>query len=399
MRRIVYFLTHPIQYQAPLLRALSEKGLNLHVVYASTASVQGFRDPDFGVNVVWDVPLLAGYSHESLGLDSVSGSFWHQLRCYRRSIRQWLATHDVDVVWIHGWGQAYNLASLLEASRAGAQVMMRAESHLGCLRGSVWRQALHRILLKTLFYKVHRFLAIGTANREFYLSYGVASDKISLMPYVVDNDFFRLGCESSSPQVSHLQSTLQLSKDRPVVLFAGKLIAVKAVDVLIRALGLLTRDLPAARRPQLVIVGDGELKPRLEALADDLLPGDVHFAGFRNQGEILSFYALCDIFVLPSCFEPWGLVVNEVMNAGKPVIVSDRVGSHFDLVQPGVNGAVFPSGNPEALARVLAPLLNDPEARHAAGLASLNRISQWGIPQAVSGFEAAIHRLDGTPVS
>ncbi|CAN5773254.1 hypothetical protein BH11VER1_BH11VER1_10750 [soil metagenome] len=394
MGKIVYFLTHPIQNQTPLLRALSEKGFNLHVVYASTAGVQGYHDPGFGVNVAWDVPLLDGYSHESLEMDHVCGPFWYKLGRYRRRIRQWLSDNPVDVTWIHGWGQPYNLASFLEASHAGVQIIMQAETHLRCLRGSVLRKFLHRFFLQKLFKKVHHFLAIGTANREFYLSYGVDSEKISFMPYTVDNQFFRQKSETAISRMSDLKADLQLNADRPVVLFAGKLIKAKAVDILIQALSLTSIGLPEKQHPQLVIVGDGELKTSLEALANKLLPGDVRFAGFRNQSEMPALYSLCDVFVLPSDFEPWGLVVNEAMNAGKPIVVSDRVGSHFDLVQSGVNGAVFPSNNPEALATALHPLIVHEETRRSAGRASLNRIAQWGIPQAVSGFEEAMHQLN-----
>src|SRR2546430_3298455 len=85
----------------------------------------------------------------------------------------------------------------------------------------------------------------------------------------------------------------------------------------------------------------------------------VKFLGFRNQSELPSFYDLCDVFVLPSTSEPWGLVVNEAMAAGRPVVVSDQVGCARDLVQNGLNGFIFPVGDVEALAHALTRVLVD----------------------------------------
>lgn len=393
--RIAYFLTHPIQYQSPLIRAIAVTGHDITVVYASTQGVQGYHDQGFGVQITWDVPLLEGYKNESLGMENVKGSFFAQLRKYRSSIRQWLETHPVDVVWVHGWGHPFNLAALLEARRAkpGVRVLLRGEAHLDCLRGKGLRKLVHKWLLMRLFRGVDRFLAVGTANREFYLAYGVPAEKISLMPYVVDNDFFRKHFEGSREATAALRAGLALEPGRPVVLYAGKLINIKSVDTIIRALHLAARSLQPGGRPYLVIVGDGELRTSLEALAKEFLPGDVRFVGFQPQSALPAWYALADVFVLPSTFEPWGLVVNEAMNAGKPIIASDKVGAHGDLIVPGVNGGVFRAGVAEDLARVILPYLQDPEKRREAGFASLQRIAQWGIPEAVTGLGKALTQL------
>src|SRR5208282_179819 len=105
---------------------------------------------------------------------------------------------------------------------------------------------------------------------------------------------------------------------------------------------------------------------------------DVHFLGFKNQGELPAFYDLCDVFVLPSHFEPWGLVVNEVMNAARPVIVSDRVGAAPDLVSDGVNGFIYPNGDVPALASKLRAVLDLPQIkRECMGRKSLERIGDF----------------------
>src|SRR6202012_6191064 len=110
--------------------------------------------------------------------------------------------------------------------------------------------------------------------------------------------------------------------------------------------------------------GDGEERARLESRAQEIsqhltLEG-IRFLGFRNQPALPAFFALADVFFLPSRHEPWGLIVNEAMASGCAVIVSDEVGAHADLVTDGVEGFVFPLGNVDALTSALAPILSRP---------------------------------------
>src|SRR5690606_41996231 len=156
------------------------------------------------------------------------------------------------------------------------------------------------------------------------------------------------------------RAELGLPPDRPVVLYASKLMARKRAGALLEAFPGL--DGPAAqRRPLLLFVGEGEMRPALEARVAAAGAGEaVRFLGFRNQGELPAFYDLADLFVLPSDREPWGLVVNEAMNAGTAVVASDQVAAAHDLVIEGETGAVFPVGRVEALREALQRLLGRP---------------------------------------
>jgi glycosyltransferase involved in cell wall biosynthesis len=159
-------------------------------------------------------------------------------------------------------------------------------------------------------------------------------------------------------------------------------------------LPLQTRALAnAPTEPVLLMVGDGELRPSLEKLAHEAAPGRVKFLGFRNQSELPALYDLCDVFVLPSGFEPWGLVVNEVMNAGKTVVVSDQVGSGPDLVREGENGSIFPAGDVAGLTQILDRWCGDAAAREQAGHQSLEIISQWGFDEVLVGLREGLKQL------
>jgi glycosyltransferase involved in cell wall biosynthesis len=295
-----------------------------------------------------------------------------------------------DAVWVHGWGNAFPLAALRAARKQRLPVLMRGETYLDSLHGGRVRRAAHALVLRILFRSVSQFLAIGTANRNFYRHHGVADTRIHLAPYAVDNAFFQKRCQEAAPHRERLRAELDIEPGRPVVLFCAKLIGVKDPGTLIRAIGKM-EGVPA--KPLLLMVGDGVLRPDLEKLAGEVAPGMVKFLGFRNQTELPAFYDLCDVFVLPSVFEPWGLVVNEVMNAARPVIVSDKIGSGHDLVKPGFNGDVFRSGDVQDLCDKLRPWLDCASRRAIAGVESLRLINQWGFDENLAGMKQALTAL------
>lgn len=389
--RIAYALTHPIQYQSPLIRHLRAGGVDLEVVYATDITARGYQDAGFGTQVTWDVPLMDGYPHRVLfpGAPLPSG-----LKNFHRERAALSTTFDdirPDAVWVHGWGSSYPLAAMRAARMKGLPVLMRGETYLDCLKGGPLRRALHGMMLSVLFRSVSQFLAIGSANRDYYRHHGVPEERIHLAPYVVDNAFFQRRCDEARPNREKLREELGIAPGRPVILFCAKLIDVKDPATLIRAVGMAKE-----MNPVLLLAGDGALRPDLEKLAAEVAPGLVKFLGFRNQTELPAFYDLCDVFVLPSVFEPWGLVVNEVLNAAKPVIVSDKIGSGYDLVKPSVNGDVFHAGSAEELRDKLTPWLRDPALREHGGAESLRIIDQWGFDQNLAGLKQAIRAI-GTP--
>jgi glycosyltransferase involved in cell wall biosynthesis len=140
----------------------------------------------------------------------------------------------------------------------------------------------------------------------------------------------------------------------------------------------------------LLVAGDGPLRPDVEALVARLGVPDVLMPGFLNQGELPEAYAAADLFVLPSkLHETWGLVVNEAMNFGLPVIVSDKVGCGEDLVSRRRNGFVVPHGSSAALAGAIATLVRDPSLRERFGAESRRIIDRYSIRAAADGIVEA----------
>ena len=393
--RLAYLVTHPIQYQAPLLRRLArERGLDLTVFFCSDFTTRKFLDPSFGRVIDWDVPLLTGYRHEFLralgGRERVS--FW---RPFNYGLGRSLKEGRFEVLWIHGYNRWFHWVAIRTAKRLGLKVLIRDEATLVSARRSIGKR-----LLKTGFFMglnrlVDGFLAIGSLNREYYRHYGIPEEKIFWMPYAVDNGFFQTEARKAGARREEWRRELGLAPGRPVILFLSKLEPRKRPADLLAAYIHLSRQAVLAEPPYLLFVGEGEQRQPLEELAREMRLEGVRFLGFKNQTELPSYYDLCDVFVLPSVAEPWGLVVNEAMNAGKAVIVSDQVGCGPDLVRNGENGYTFPCGDIPALAAALQEVLAAPVRCRLLGQKSREIISQWGFEEDLRGLKKALAHLTG----
>jgi glycosyltransferase involved in cell wall biosynthesis len=377
--RLAYFASHPIQYQAPLLRYLAaDDHLDLTAFFYSDFSLRQHLDPGYGVEFKWDVPLVQGYKHEFLKRLGGGGALERKPWVPARGLKRLLRDGKFDAVWVHGWAHACSLQAMRAARSLGLPVLVRGESVPDRLSRSGRRSWLVRQCQRAVLRRAQAFLSIGANNCAFYAQNGVPPERLFLVPYAVDNEFFRRKAAEARPRREAQRSELSLEPGRTVILFAGRLAEVKAPDLLLEAISLLTKDFTRhAKLPHLLFVGDGPMRAELEEKAHVLPEGLVHFLGFRNQTELPALYDLCDLFVLPSRFEPWGLVVNEVMNAGRPMIVSDRVGAGPDLVQAGLNGWIYSHDDACALAGCLREALADPQRLQEMGRRSLERVRTW----------------------
>ncbi len=391
MLRAAYLLSHPIQYQSPLLRRLAaEPELDLTVFYTADFSLRSYHDEGFGVPVAWDIPLLGGYKHVFLPQWSDASTIGFA-RPLSRAIFRHLRRGNFDVLWIHGYATLNSWIAMAAARTLGIPVLLRTDSTLIDHPRGRGRLALKRAFFQVLRRFTYGALSVGTRNSEYWRHYLGANFPVFSMPYAVDNEFFASRCREAAPQREQLRQGLGLSPDRPVVLFAAKLLERKrCIDLVDAWLELYGR--PAAIRPYLLIIGDGAERPAIEArlrAAPAAVAADARLLGFRNQSELPFFYDLADVFVLPSVHEPWGLVVNEVMNAARAVIVSDEVGCQPDLVTDGENGCVFPARNVSALAEALQRVLASPETCRAMGERSLSRIQHFSLEADVAGLMQA----------
>jgi len=374
--------THPIQYQTPWFAALARVGdLDLRVGFACLPDREA-QGVGFGAAFAWDVPLLDGYRWAELarskGRPSLAGFFGIRLR----RVRAWLAAEGVDAVIVTGWNSWALVQTALAARQLRVPVLVRGDSNdLGERAG--WKRALHRGFLR-LF---DAFLVVGKSNRRFYRRSGVPESKLFDCPHFVDNQRLATQHREAWPRRSELRARWGVPPDAVCALFAGKLVAVKNVPEALAALRIAVAGIP---RLHLLVAGEGPLGGELRtAVAREGLP--VSFAGFLNQSEVAAAYAATDFLVLPSHSETWGLVVNEAMACGLPAVVSDRVGCAEDLVEPGVTGFVYRTGNLAELAARMVDMAGDDEARRTMGARARQRVvADYSVERAVEGTLAAL---------
>ncbi|MEQ8193960.1 MAG: glycosyltransferase family 4 protein [Rhodospirillales bacterium] len=387
--RLLYLVSHPIQYQAPLLRRLArEPDIELRVLFEKLDSAASYYDPGFARTVSWDVSLLDGYEYVALKDTDLTS-----------------ALADCDVLWMHGWQSWVARRALSMARRQRVPVLMRAENWDGAMPdGAGMRGWLKRWFLQWVFSRCAGFLAVGSRNRLYYERRGIKSSRIFLMPYGIDNAFFREGAAAAQKHRQNLRRDLKIEDGQSVVLVPGKMIARKHPEHALaawRRIVTAPADLPGGKSPALVFVGDG---PLMASLREQVMPGEpVHFLGFRNQTELPALYELADVVLVPSEQEPWGLVVNEAMACGTAVIATDQVGAAFDLIglettaeSPNAPGLVVPFGELDTFAEALKSVLRN-SAR--MGQSAMDRVAAFDFEAQAAGLKSAVSAcvLEGGP--
>jgi glycosyltransferase involved in cell wall biosynthesis len=394
MFRLAYFVSHPIQYQAPLLQLIAaDPDISLQVFFYSDFSLRAYRDTGFNQLVEWDVPLTEGYDYHFLdcwGSKQYEGVMRQPVA---KGILPLLRNQQFDAVWVHGWSWLCSLQVIWAANHLGIPVLIRGESNELKESTHPLKKYAKKHILNRLFQKIDRFLYIGQLNRSFYENHGVTSEQLFPMPYAVNNHYFQQKVRVAHSDRDHLRQTLNLTPGRSIILYAAKLIEVKRPLDLLNAYRLLSVDGVQEPDPYLLFVGDGVLRSQLEIEAQKTGWTSIRFLGFQNQSVLPALYDLCDVFVLPSGVEPWGLAINEVMNAGKPVVITDQVGCGLDLVREGQNGRTFPVGNISALADAMRWAIKN---TREAGAHSLNRIQTWSFAEDLAGLKASLQSLNGS---
>jgi glycosyltransferase involved in cell wall biosynthesis len=388
--RLAYLGTHPIQYQAPLLRRVAaERDIYLKAFFASDISLGSFQ-AGFETPIRWDVPLLDGYEYEFLPAFGSRGqiSFWQPIS-YGFASR--LKAARIDALWVHGYMRWHHWVAMATAKRLGIRVLIRDDATLISRIRRKSRLASKRAFFALLSKFVDGFLAVGTRNRDYFLNYGIQDRRIFSVPWAVDNQFFQVQAREAAIRRDTFRAELGIEYGRPIILFAGKLVPRKRPGDLLEAWARLALQVDRRQMPYLLFVGDGKLRGELEARASNLGCSSVRFVGFKNQTELPAYFDLCDVFVMPTVFEPWGLIVNEVMNAGKAVIASDQVGCVPDLVRHDYNGIVFKAGDVADLTRALRYILADPLRCREMGRRSLQIINRWSFEEDVEGLRTALN--------
>jgi len=383
--RLAIIASHVIQYQTPLFRRLAEhEAIDLTVFFCSECGHKTYRDLGFGCEIKWDVPLTDGFKWRVLRNLNPQPSVASFFGLINPEVIPSITDKDFDAVWIFGWATCTNWLAWAAAQASGVRILILGESNL-LTPLSPFRGFIKTLVLWCFFRPIGAFMSIGSNTADFYKFYGVPWRKIFHVPYAVNNAYFFEHSDKASQYRKLLRTQLELSDETILILFVGKLISAK------RPLDLLRAYETASEKSNMavVFVGDGNLRGELEAYVNRRKLRNVSFAGFKNQTELPLYYSSADLLVLPSGFERWGLVVNEAMCFGLPIIASSAVGAAKDLVRDGENGYVYDSGNTTMLATCLLRL-KESSIRNRMSRRSREIISKWSYEEDVIGILGAL---------
>jgi glycosyltransferase involved in cell wall biosynthesis len=364
-RKLAVVSTHPIQYYAPVFRALSRlQCFDLRVFYTwSQAADRKLRDVGFGTTLEWDIPLQEGYAHQFVPnvAKRVGPEEFHGLR--NPSLIADIEAWGADAVLVYGWYHVSHLQALRHF-KGRIPVLFRGDSTL--LDQQVWwRKTMRRAFLWWVYRHVDVALAVGSNSVDYFAWCGIPRSRIVVAPHSVDTIRFGDDSGGADARADAWRRELGIPADAVVFLYAGKFQRKKAPDLLFDAFATL------AAGSHLVYVGSGELEAELRTRTEGRT--DVHFLPFQNQSIMPTVYRLADAFVLPSRGpgETWGLALNEAMASGRTIIASSNVGGARDLIQPGKNGWMFESDNHAALSTVLQAAIDQ-------GRSGLARMGAFG---------------------
>lgn len=341
MKRLAIITTHPIQYNAPLFRLLTErKRIDVKVFYTWGQSKEEVYDARFGMKRSWDIPLLDGYDYEfieNVSKHPDSNRFWGIIN---PGLIKQLKAYEPEAVLVYRWS-VYSHLKVLQMMGTSSRLFFRGDSHLQN-RGTGIKEFVKKQVLKFVYRKVEKAFVVGSLNRKYFLKYGLKEGQLIAAPHAVDNQRFSSDHELWEIKAAAERKELQIPMNAVVFLYAGKFYALKQLDVLIKAFQQIKGE-----GYRLLLYGNGEQEAELKELSksDDR----IIFQPFKNQSEMPVVYRVGDVFLLPSKSETWGLAVNEAMACGRPAIVSNQCGCAPELIVEGKTGFTFHAGNAEDL--------------------------------------------------
>jgi glycosyltransferase involved in cell wall biosynthesis len=385
--RVLFVLTHPVQYMSPILREMSKHPkLDVTAAYCSMQGSKPELDPDFGREVAWDIPLLDGYSWVHVPNRSPRPGLGRFFGLLNPGIWKKIRAADFDaVVILTGYRYATFWIAAMAAKAKGLPILFGTDAHHIAPRdGRSWKIQIKKWLWPRLYRLADVVIVPSTGGVNLMHSLGIPPERVVLTPYAVDNQWWI--DQAAHVNRSAVRAEWGVPDDAAVVLFCAKLQPWKRPHDLLRAFAKAN-----VKGAYLVFAGDGPLRTALEAEARSLgITDRLRFLGFINQSGLPRVYRASDVFVLPSEYEPFGVVVNESMLSGCTVIVSDQVGARFDLVRDGETGFVFPMGNLDALAKLLSELLPASEKLQQMGNLARLRMADWSPEQNIEGVIRAI---------
>ncbi len=375
MTRRVVVLTEIISpYRIPVFNALAAlAGVELHVIFLAETDATLWQWKVHKEEIQFSYEVLPHWRRRIRGYNVL----------LNRGMASALQRAKPDVVVCGGYSYLAMWQAERWANRRQIPVLLWSESNIRDLRkGKLLVEWLKRHFLR----QCRGFVVPGKSAAAYLRSFGIPEHAIFTAPNAVDNDFF--AAEAAKARAHAPEVRAQLGLPPRYFLFVGRLISAKGVLLLLDAYARLDSSL--REQVGLVLAGDGGSRAECEQKAHAITPGKIVFPGFLHREALAKHYALADCLILPTFSDPWGLVINEAMACGRPVIVSEVAGAASDLVRDRWNGSVVAVGDLDALGAAMRQLAEDPENPDRMGQRSASLIANYSAQSWAEGFGSAV---------
>ena len=379
MTRLVILTEIISPYRIPLFNALAkDPDISLHVIFLSETDPSLRQWQIYKEEMRFSYQILPSW-RKRLGKFNV---------LLNRGSARALSQASPDVILCGGYNYLASWQALLWARSRGIPFLLWSESNLQDARRG------HPLveLLKTEFLRrCNGFVVPGRSARRYLLAHRIHNDDIFVAPNAVDNDLFNT--EALAARQNEDKCRRDLGLPGRYFLFVGRLVGEKGIFELLAAYTAL--DTQLRKRIGLVFTGDGTCRRELEQQAASIAPGIIKFTGFVQREQLAKYYALAEMLVLPTYTDTWGLVVNEAMACGLPVIVSRAAGCAEDLVKEGWNGLLV---SPRDVAGLSLAMKSLAERAHLSEIGdhSRQKIAAYSAQEWSTSIGKAVRRMAGT---
>jgi glycosyltransferase involved in cell wall biosynthesis len=296
-----------------------------------------------------------------------------------------LDSFQPQVVVVPGWASPAAWGAMRWCLRRRVPMVVMSESTAWDEPRAGWKEWIKRQLVG----QFASALVGGERHRDYLVALGLPAEWIFLGYDVVDNAYFRDQAEAMRPLATIVMAKYQLPKN--YFLASARFVEKKNLPRLLEAYAHYHSHCGMAEPWALVLLGDGALRAELEEKRDALGLGEsVLLPGFRQIEELPAYYAFAGAFIHPSTIEPWGLVVNEALASGLPVLVSERCGCMPELAHDGVNGFVFDPLEVADMAQRMSHISAPDFPLYDFRQASAKIIAQWGPERFGQGLAQAV---------
>ncbi len=378
MRRRLVVLTEIIApYRIPVFNALAQReDIDLHVIFLAES------DPKLRDWLVYKDEIHFSYQVLPSWRRKFAG---HNLLLNRR-LKEGLQRAAPDAILCGGYNYLASWQAMRWARRRRVPFILWVES---TERDTRSRNRVIEFLKRRFIRRCSAFVVPGKSSLRYVMNYGVLESDVFTAPNAVDTELFAQRAGAVRQEAEGHRQALQLPPR--FFLFVGRLVREKGVFDLLEAYGKLTPELRTL--VSLVLVGEGIAREEVTRRALQIAPGQVRCAGFVQRDQLAGYYALAEIFVFPSHSDPWGLVVNEAMACGLPVIASDAAGCVADLMDDNWNGRVVRRRDVLQLASAMEALGRDPDGRTRMGNHSRERILSYSPQACAAGIAQAVRAV------